>query len=814
MKPYYLKDLFGVQREFVDRNKIRTLVLDEARRSNQESYFKVLEIYGFGGMGKTRLLAELEDEISDSYPEHKIIRVSFEIYKNHQILNNLSIIRKKLKFPCLFFDYALAVLWDRSGTQELCDDLLPQIYDGFLVLLADTVSPYISQKLPIPSIENLFKIASLAITKVKVKKHKNMLESINSLSDNQLIERMPVYLGLDINNHYIENNSSIIFMFDAYIQSKPYSSSNEWLLHMISHIQRGLFIITGREKLLWEDAEHNILPYELSKYPVKETREYLQKYIKGAEIIDAIIDCTDCIPIYVDLAIDVYLREYDINEKNIVDKSIFTDRTLLVNHFINHLKPEWQDCIIYLSVIRVFNEGIFKQIVFDLNLPTSLVDYKEITCISLAQYSEKTTNLFKLHDVFCSNASRILPDNTKFEILKSYLSYLEYRGIYFDSNITENDVVVLFNNLLRLEIEISNATIIPDNVIEHTLTIFFILQDMRIRFSVPEPNPSYKQNINDLLYFINGVLVKQDSTKKSTALLENVVSTQNFGRHYLSYEINYKYNKSLAGQYLNLKSALNDYNSQLKEEDINMWYYNRIKFYMADYQIMDGDFRIALNNLNRMKEHIPEDIYNRDNILHLYRYIGHIYRFNMFVENAVSNYNELLTRNNIPRNAKVYLNTNICESVCYTNPDYLFNIFDDTLRTASDLGQAKNIGKLYYSRAIANVLTQKYSEAQEDIRHSIEINTSDGYDSGCLFAYMAQAYLDYANKGYITADTIANIDKLLENGVYQYFQLPICIMQKQEDRIKQMATEFSWLDFEYTVNQYRIFIAQINQQHG
>ena len=131
------------------------------------------------------------------------------------------------------------------------------------------------------------------------------------------------------------------------------------------------------------------------------------------------------------------------------------------------------------------------------------------------------------------------------------------------------------------------------------------------------------------------------------------------------------------------------------------------------------------------------------------------------------------------------------------------------MSSAKELGHTKNIGKLYYSRAIAYILTKEYDKAQNDINNSIRINITDGYDSGCLFAYMAQTYLDYATIGYISTDTLKEISKLFKNGVYKFYKLPIYIMQNRDDKIKKIKYEFSWLDFDYTVKQYKLFLSKI-----
>lgn len=56
---------------FVDREEIRKIVRDECNEliKKGDRYFRVIDIYGLGGMGKTSLLHTLKSEISDIIPK-------------------------------------------------------------------------------------------------------------------------------------------------------------------------------------------------------------------------------------------------------------------------------------------------------------------------------------------------------------------------------------------------------------------------------------------------------------------------------------------------------------------------------------------------------------------------------------------------------------------------------------------------------------------------------------------------------------------------------------------------------------------------
>ncbi|WP_310602446.1 hypothetical protein [Anaerosporobacter sp.] len=824
----YLPTIFkSPTKEFVNRTEIRNIIMQECEQKIQKkNYFKTIAIYGIGGIGKTRLIEKIKETIQNSSYKRKIIHISFEIDKNQQSLDNLIKIRKAFLKSCPIFDYALLVYWDKNHSEVLNKDFMNHLKNNFFTNSCDILienSELLSGVVPgleilskTPSVSSIFENVNKIINIINNTEHRKLIENIPSMPDSELINLMPIYLGYDI-RRYMEKNPEeyTIFIFDSYYQSQPYSESQEWLLKLIGTIRHGLFIVTSREKLQWLDNNDDMYIYQLKSFPEDAARELLEHYIskKESELIDSIIDSTECVPIYINLAIEVYKKEYSNNPEVIVKKSLFQDRNLLVNQFINHMNSQWQETLLSLSVIRVFNQDIFNHLIKEQGLSCPVTDYYDIINVSLINYIENSEELIKLHDVFSKNGACVLKLNARLHIFRIYLKYLAKRTFYVNDTLSLTSKITLFLNILTLEEEFSKETTLEISDWELTLDIFFELYDMKASFSPPKPCSLYADDFNDILYLINSIHHKSISTLESIKQFESVKTPKIFGKHEKSYLLLMKYAISLLGEYDEWYLLLLELKEQLTQEDEGQWYDIRIKLYLIDYWIMDGSFKEACQSLIELKDKLPYSYFSAENVLHIFRYMGHLYRFNLFCEKAILSYKEVLTKLQESHMINVYIQTNLFETNCYFNPEYIDEHFDETLNWAQKLKHKKNIGKLYYSRAIARIVKGNFSGALEDINESLNINQQDGYKSGELFAYMAQSYLNYAQNGYVLPETEIVIESLLEqNHVYEFFRLPLFLMANDINNAEKMRIKYKWLDFDYTVAQYNKFLTIIRPQ--
>lgn len=795
--------------DFINRKEIRSKISQYCAEYNTclIDYCRIVAISGIGGIGKTHLIRKIKSEAMEHIPESCFIHITFEIQENEQILENLIKLRRAFGHMCPLFDYTLLLYWDREAIYRPNDDFAKLLRQGFISTLGNIGTTFCS----VPAFSDIFEAINSLNTKVSEYKFKELLPNINAMESDELLEHLPVFLGADIAEYTDKHSANYIFIFDAYEQSQPYSESKEWLLKFIKTTQKGLFIITSREKLKWSFESDKFTSYELQSYPAEEARMYLEKYIERKDIIDAIIHSTKCVPIYVSLALEIYINESKIASVELIKKSIFKDRNLLVKHFISHLKVSWQETILTLATIKIFNERILDHLVTDLNLTFSKLEYSDLVQVSLVNYVETSDELIKIHDVFCSNALQILSIEEKYKIFQSYLDFFCHRELYHLKR--ENNfaaITTLYLNILNLYIDFNEYLSPSAKTNESIIECFLKMCDMHVSIVIPAPSKNYSHVLNDIFYFFNAVSHERENTKTTMNWLTSVKQPELFGVHEKSYRVLQSYVRSLTGYYDEFGKFLEKSNNILKDNERAYWYYNKIKIYLADYYMMAGNFKDALQLL--------DVIVNNDSLdskLNLYdiflaeRSIGHLMRFNFEIEHAYSIYNKLLNRYQDTITLKVYLLTNLCETECYCRTNNFNQHFKEAMRYTNQLHNLKNKAKLYYARAISRLFSGDFIAAREDIALSIQINEQDGYESGKLFAYIAEGLCDYAQWGHIKASTLDNIDTLInKNHVYEYLRLPIYITNNNSDGINNLK-RLRWLNFDNTFKGWRHYLNQL-----
>ncbi len=815
----------NIERTFTDRETIMQLLFDSLVDLNQNSnYYHIIDIYGMGGIGKTRLLKEFITRLS---PE-PIFFITFEIEKRSEIINNIYQIRCKLKKNCPVFDYALLCYWNMTNPEILNKDFMKHFKDNFFSDVLDVIANITGcakSNLPtiqipvILSVNSILTFMDSLFQRIPQLLHKSIFSKIKSSTNDELLDLLPRILGVEIRNQILQKDiPNPIFVFDSYQKSQPYSDSEEWLYHIISNINLGLYIITGREPLNWPINKKHFSSYLLDCYPKEDAKKLLEEtIINRPDLVDLIIEITQCIPIYIDIALNVYEKESQIVGSDLIDKALFKDRNKLIKHFINHLEPEFQSTILDLATIGVFNQEIFHYLSKERMIASKAYNYEEIVKGSLCQYLSygSNNNLVKIHEVFSRDVQHIRPLAEFYSIFKTYVDYICFRRDIIVNENNGSTLSILLQNILSLAISIEARIkkektnveyTIETSIIEKMLDIFFTLISYRIRFYPQAPNKINTPIMQDVLKFIYAKTFEKQNTLKTLQRLTEIKKPYLFGKHNISYEAVLYYTKALTGQYHQLENWINDIDKNLTDKVKQEWFYNRIKIYKADCDMMHGRFKTAHMALSLLQN----GYLNNDDDYSIRRTIGHIYRFNFQVEKAALEYNNLLKSYNVNPVYYEYLTTNLCETKCYFPSTFFINKAEKFLKTMTDPYNIKNKAKVYYSLAIAYIVKKDYYTAQKYINKSIKINQQDGYISGKLFAYIAQAYLDYARDNKINDSTNKKIHSLIEkNKVYSFLKLPLLLITNNIMDINKILHLYEWLNFDETIYKYKLFIHQL-----
>lgn len=820
----YEKFIYNNKDEYIiNRSSIREEIMAAFgvfQTSHCEDYYGVFSVYGMGGVGKSQLIKYLQCKFGETFPKERILFVSFEINSSDNIINGLIAIRKVFRHPCPIFDYALLCFWDRERVERIDDDFMHLIKKELLTSLDEMMMPCkelvkAMEEINLgnfPSLGFIQEFLSTADKLWKAVNYKEQYSEINNMDSSKLLEMLPIYLANDIKNYNAKHHVNYIFIFDAYQQSVPYSKSKEWLLKFITELKIGFFIICSREEICWDIP--TIKKYELKAYPKDSIKDFLVDQNLDDETVETIINRSKKIPIFVTLALRAYQSGYDSDLDSFNKAVHLEDESALIKMFLSHLPPKWNEIIEALMVVRIFDESIFEHLVKDINYSCPLIDYDDIIETSLIDYTEKDGELYKIHDVLVENVWYILKEKKCIKIFRSYLSYIKHRKIpelILNKNLSAASV--LLGNIIYLEKNCFSDEQLSQNEWADTIDIFLSLSDLRVPMVFPKPSKQDHRKMHDVLLFIDAVLHEKENTNKTYEKLAAIKDPYIFGKHKLSYDVIFMYVKSLKGDYVRLKEFLEEKEKALSESDKGNWYYQKIYIYLIDIYIIMGQFNKAYEFINLQRDEI-----NASGCLYDYflfqRSEGHLWRFNLDFTRAYNCYSSLLSRCEDIPSLKAYLYTNICETKCFTEPDYVLEHYKRYRKLAEKYNSPKNIGKLLYSRGIANAMLGKYNEAYKDIDECIHINRNDGYDSGILFGFIAKGYVELARDGKISESTETQINKIIKkNKVYNFLFYPFELMRanKKCDK-KDMISEPDWIDAENIKKQYCSIIHRLYHQ--
>lgn len=787
--------------EFIDRNEFKILIKNACIDIQKNpTKLKIISIYGTGGFGKTQVLKHCFLNEKKFRP----IYIPLEITDKDNKIDILIKFRKNLpsKYFYPLFDYTIQLLWSKFYNARMNEDFLHLTNESlrsFLFYGVKTISNIDS--IPIKDFLNLI---GKKIEKIYAEHAiKKIMSNITNMEAHKIEDLLPVLLGIDIHRAFID--STLILFIDSYqVYSKQLDNSISWLTNLVSQIGYGLFVITSREKITWPyKIKKNVISKELAELPESEVRSILKKYNFQVAQIDNIIKTTECIPIYLDLAIKAYDNYFFQHSE--IPNIYFETKEDIVKQFFCHLPYEEREIVDKLAIIQIFNQEIFEHLVKELNLQVDILIFDTLCQRSLIKNMECDNYFLKIHDVIHKNICKITSTNILQRIFDCYIGIIHE---YIVSTYTTIQINMLFKHILLLIIE--NHLTISVKTTEQIMDIYFVIKESMFSFSCDDIEGfSTYPPLSNIYLFIKALSEERNNSSARLKLLNKISdNTYNFGKHNKSYKLIQGYLRALCESSSYLKMVVEEINPILKEHEKNEWYYGQTKIFLGDCYVSYGKFISGINELKGYENILSKLPHKKNDTFQIKRHIAHGYRFNMLLQDAEDLYRSLIEDENaFPTPIQnVYILTNLCETCCYFKPDEVIRISEQALYLAQEMKDLKSIGKIYYSLAIVSLQKKDYQTAQSFIQKSIYCNKKDGYIAGQLYAYMARVYCEYSQYGTVSKRLLSKIQKIQnEIEVYKYFSLPIAILQNDIDNLDQIKHEYEWLNFDKTLLIYGKF---------
>lgn len=803
---------------FEDREKIiYDIKALYQQMKNKKPFFQIVSISGMGGVGKTRLVNELISTLKETYSsdsEQIILNITLEIASSDYFFNSLTKLRAQIKEVCPLFDYAFLMYWKQTQISKLDDSFMNIFTHQWSDIVKGIGSMFsISFKLASISLDTILEFIEKTFNCLKEKYYasffKKRSKKISEYTTEELKECLAGFLGLDMNRIFCEKNLCVFI--DAY---ERYPSSNyvDWLMDLIEQTYTGLFVISGREVISFpEEIKKYVKPELLDSLPEKSANELLKIYLPNVTdpLIQHIMKITEKVPIYLDLAIRTYKNIY-ISE-NTLDENIFfmyKNKEELTKAFFSHLKPSHKNFLLTLSFLQLFNQEIYFYIT-TLCPDSGITDYHDFQLLSIISKVENDDDFFKVHNVLNTNVIAILDFETRFFLFHKYLEHIVTKTLFY---VTDMQKIILYKHILNMIIK--NKFVLQQKDTELVLDLFFSLKQT-LHTLLPTGTfemDAYKP-LSEINFFTKAISNEREDTLTRLGYLQQIDLKHNIlGKHQKSLNLIYGVLTQWTGNGKPLVDYLSNAYPSLDDTEIREWYYAQTVIFWADHLTIIGKFKTAkqiLLDFRKKLQNFPEQ---ENSIFQATRHTGHLFRFNMFLENANLEYFSTMDEIGHFKNVfqEIYIVTNICETNCYLTPDIVYKYCFRGLRLGKKLKDLKSQAKIYYSMGIATIHKKKYKRAKKYIRKSVFLYKLDGYELGVLSSMLANIYLQFAIEVPLRSQAFENL--LSKVSVYGFQVLPLSLIRGDNDWVNAIGEQYEWLDYNTTVQTFKKFLAAI--RHG
>ncbi|AKS41507.1 hypothetical protein [Wenzhouxiangella marina] len=735
-------------RRFTNRESAKTAFSKALESCLQErNQLRLLMFYGLGGIGKSSLLKHLREKarINGDTPTAAI---DLEAAHYSSQLDYLLDIRRQLKVDAPLFDYAVARFITVSGRtlKEIDQTWVPA--DSLLYDLQEVACDMIEVVAPARLVSRLWARLNQE-RKKRLGALREAFIAIDELEDEALAEHLPYYLGQALEASNDKTRSSLVVFVDSLecLSSRRYyrltkEAPDAWLRELIASTGTGLWVIAGRNRITWSDDQPEWDDF-LDQHLVGPLDDAdADGFLKGIPIKDksirqAIVRTAKGVPLYLDLCASTFIMRSS-NGEPLRASDFEVPEQEVIRRFLAHLEPEQREAVRTLSLVRVFDRGLFSALnrALNIGIPDTLF---EAFC-GTAYIAPARENDPELHSVHRLVRSYVAPRVDKItrttvaEVLiteaaaamaaadeaRSIRLLGEFVRIGVQAEVSESDT-------MRLAL-LDTATGLIDR--GHWVAVEDAL-------SILAEGTSSSSSMAVALAFLRGLCAR-----KRGALNEAVghyataeESAFRLGRYQPLLEYHMAHARHLNGEY---EAAWPVYERLSRPtEDRPAAVMCLAKRQRADLAMLRGDFRVAMQAFDGLIGVMPSDpLWDAET----HRFRGHVRRFNFHLDEAEACYAEA-RRIAESMGADAMLGkilTNLAETRCWCRPLDALADADAAIELNREVKAPIEVGKALAAKAVALARNGQPDLGLAAARESLACQQKTGYRAGTLFARLAE----------------------------------------------------------------------------
>lgn len=406
----------ALQRPFVNREQVLSDFAAELTRVGAGP--RVFNVTGVGGIGKSRLLRELEDRARSQF---RTAIIDLQVPALRRQDDALAVLRGQLGRKHVDFDrfdIAYAVLWQRLHPHlRLSKDELSFVeYSSILGAIIDGFAP-----LPVfgtaIGLVKLFERGSADVRRKRRIRRDPTLQTLDALPNGELSDAVTYLFAEDLRAASASKQSVIIVdSYDALVPAPTYSGraqlADAWLRDLAGQLDRALVVIASRERLHWEtydpDWASAITVSALDGLPMAARLQLLQAGgVSDPAERQLIADASAGLPFYLHLAVDTHQRT-----GGEMDRALVSQDEILAR-FLEHVAPEEIRSLEVLSPARIFDYDIFRTLTAAFHLPGHRLAWDSLTAYS---FIYPAGDALRLHQLIRAAVLERLPDEAVTQI--------------------------------------------------------------------------------------------------------------------------------------------------------------------------------------------------------------------------------------------------------------------------------------------------------------------------------------------------------------------------------------------------------------
>lgn len=740
-------------RQFLDRED-QISAFDQALVDGSGSPY-ILNYFGVGGIGKSRLLNQLAARVPNPFPKAIL---DFQLPQLRDQAAALLLLRMQFASSGVRFDrfdIGLAVLWQKMNPAMNLQLHGRQFAEGSAILV-DILSSLGGLPL-VGTASNLLRAVGRGARKWA---HVRSDEVLNQLDDLLIGELMDAVNFLFVRDLMSGTNDKPVLFVDSYeslvggISAGVHRQQREgWFRDLVAQLGAGLVVIMGREAIDWQSQgsewSDSVRSLQLEGLPTWASIALLESHGTDQSLVHKLVEVSEGNPFFLSLAAD---SKGSISE--------LTTRDTIAERFLLHVDPIHARILELLSLTRVFDRAVFVLLATQFELPNDRFIWDSILRYS---FVEPDRSCHRLHRLMSFTLASRVDKLLKLQVHEALASHWSTVA----ANIAEDPAFreeAYFESIFHSVLAGRPSTQIIDALDEigHLFGSFGLRRvlaetsEFVVDAESGEGLPYFRRMLEIEIELLLGdcdLVLNRTRDAIQGQVVERVGARILLARGH-ALRIRGLTERALEVYELIWRADTGRTLFPTERNNAGLW--------IADIQMAVGNFVAAHQTIDELESVIEAHSYRLNRLRHL----AHRFAFEFDDADEALSLARVAVKSDVIGESEVM--TNQIELLALTNPGTALELFEKAHDLQTEIGSEVELGKLWSARALAELGLGDLESSGTSLQRGITHLRRAGYESGLARAEFYQS-LWAALKGdvpFALASADASIQKLVRAGVY------------------------------------------------